>query len=193
MKRRKFITLLGGAAAAWPLAARAQQAERMRKVGLLMGRESGPDARASVKALRQRLGELGWSEDRNIRIDVVWGAGDADHVRADAAELIRESPDLIVTNGPVPRSRRERRRRPSLSYLCRCPIQLTLASWQAWRVRAEISPASPISNWRSRENGWRHSRTWRRRRAVSSSSRSPSIPRCPDSCARSRLWSHLPA
>src|SRR5262249_21213470 len=102
MKRREFITLLGGAAVSSPLAVSAQQAERMRKVGLLMGRESAPDARASVKALRQRLGELGWSEDRNIRIDVVWGPGDADHVRADAAELIRESPDLIVTEGPVP-------------------------------------------------------------------------------------------
>src|SRR5262245_21013728 len=101
MRRREFITLIGGAAA-WPLAARAQQPERMRKVGRLMGRESAPDARACVKALRQRLGELGWSEDRNIRIDVVWGAGDADHVRADAAELIRESPDLMVTEGPVP-------------------------------------------------------------------------------------------
>ena len=56
----------------------------MRKVGLLMG-PSDPDARARVKALRQRLGELGWSEDRNTRIDVVWGAADADHVRADAA------------------------------------------------------------------------------------------------------------
>ena len=66
MRRREFITLIGGAATAWPLVARAQQAERMRKVGLLMGRESAPDARASVKALRQRLGELGWSEDRNI-------------------------------------------------------------------------------------------------------------------------------
>src|SRR5262249_32970391 len=104
IKRRDFVSLLGGAAVAWPLAARAQQAERMRKVGLLMGRESAPDARASVKALRQRLGELGWSEDRNIRIDVAWGAGDVDHVRADAAELIRESPDIIVTLGPVPTS-----------------------------------------------------------------------------------------
>src|SRR5215831_7073018 len=74
----------------------------MRKVGLLMGAESDPDSRARVKALRQRLGELGWSENRNTRIDVVWGAGDADHVRADAAELIRESPDLLVTNGRVP-------------------------------------------------------------------------------------------
>src|SRR5262245_14473769 len=100
LRRRQFLMLLGGAAAAWPLAARAQ--ERVRKVGLLMGTESDPDARARVKAFRQRLGELGWSEDRNARIDVVWGAGDADHVRADAAELIRESSDVIVTNGPVP-------------------------------------------------------------------------------------------
>jgi len=100
LRRRQFITLLGGAAVAWPLAARAQ--ERMRKVGLLMGIESDPDARTRVKAFRQRLAELGWSEDRNTRIEVVWGAGDADHVMADAADLIRASPDVIVTNGPVP-------------------------------------------------------------------------------------------
>jgi putative tryptophan/tyrosine transport system substrate-binding protein len=73
IERRKFLGTLGGAAA-WPLAARAQ--ERMRKVGLLMGIESDPDARTRVKAFRQRLAELGWSEDRNTRIDVVWGASD---------------------------------------------------------------------------------------------------------------------
>src|SRR6516162_4487308 len=100
IRRREFIAGLGGAAA-WPGAAHAQQPGRMRKVGLLMGAESDPDSRARVKALRLRLGELGWSENRNTRIDVVWGAGDADHVRADAAELIRESPDVIVTDGPV--------------------------------------------------------------------------------------------
>ncbi len=97
--RREFITLLGGAAAAWPLPAHAQG--RMRKVGLLMGIESDPDARTRVKAFRQRLGELGWSEDHNTRIEVVWGAVDTDHVMADAAELIRASPDVIVTNGAV--------------------------------------------------------------------------------------------
>src|SRR6266404_5129547 len=64
--RREFITLLGGAAAAWPLPAHAQG--RMRKVGLLMGIESDPDARTRVKAFRQRLGELGWSEAQSIRI-----------------------------------------------------------------------------------------------------------------------------
>ena len=101
MRRRKFIALLGGAAAAWPLAARAQQGDRVRRIGVLMGSESDPDTRGRVKALRLRLAELGWSENRNTRIDVVWGAADADHVRADAAELMRESPDVIVTNGPV--------------------------------------------------------------------------------------------
>jgi putative tryptophan/tyrosine transport system substrate-binding protein len=100
MRRREFTTLLGGAAAAWPLATRAQ--ERMRKVGVLMGIESDPDARTRVKAFRRRLGELGWSEDRNTRIDVIWGEGDADHVRVDVADLVAESPDVIVANGPVP-------------------------------------------------------------------------------------------
>src|SRR5262249_39101663 len=120
-------------------------------------------------------------------------AFDADHVRADAAELIRGSPDLIVTEGPVPTIEAGKATPAIPIVFVQVPDPVDLASWQAWRVRAEISPASPISNWRSRENGWRRSRTRRRRCAVSSSSRSPSILRCPDSCARSRLWSHLPA
>ena len=101
MKRREFITLLGGAAAAWPLAARAQQAERVRRIGVLMGIESDPDARIRIAAFRQRLRELGWSEER-ARIEVIWGASDAEHVAADAADLLRQSPDVIVTNGPIP-------------------------------------------------------------------------------------------
>jgi ABC-type uncharacterized transport system substrate-binding protein len=102
MKRREFITLIGGAAAAWPLAAHAQQGERMRLVGVLMGIESGPDARARVVAFRQALREAGWMEGRNVMINVVWGAGDAEHVRADAADLLGKSPDVILANGPVP-------------------------------------------------------------------------------------------
>ena len=98
-KRREFIILIGGAAAR-PLAASAQQGERVRKVGLLMGMESDPEARSRVKAFRPPE-ELGWSEDRNTKIEAVWGAGDADHVRADAADLIRAAPDVIVTNGAV--------------------------------------------------------------------------------------------
>jgi putative ABC transport system substrate-binding protein len=102
MKRREFIALLCGSAAAWPLAARAQQGERMRRIGLLMGIESGPEARTRIAAFRQGLRELGWSDDRNLSIEVVWGPGDAEHVRADAADLVRKSPDVILTSGPVP-------------------------------------------------------------------------------------------
>src|SRR5947209_19373819 len=100
-RRRDFITLLGGAAAALPLAARAQQGDRMRRIGVLMGMESGPDARTRIAAFRQALRESGWTDDRNVRIDVIWGPGDPEHVRADAAELVRKSPDVILAGGPV--------------------------------------------------------------------------------------------
>jgi putative tryptophan/tyrosine transport system substrate-binding protein len=101
MRRRAFITLLGGAAA-WPCAARAQQPERMRLIGVLMGIESGPDARTRIAAFRQGLREAGWIDHRNVRIDIIWGPGDPEHVRADAAELVRTSPDVILAAGPVP-------------------------------------------------------------------------------------------
>ena len=101
MRRREFITLLGGAAA-WPLVARAQQPDRMRRIAVLMGTESDREGRARIAALRQGLQELGWMEDRNFRIDVVWGDADADHIETDAIALVRKSPDVIVANGPVP-------------------------------------------------------------------------------------------
>ena len=90
MKRREFITLLGGAAARGRL--RCARSSGCGKLDLSSGIESDPDARTRVIIFRQRLAELGWSEDRNTRIEVVWGAGDADHVMADAADLIRTSP-----------------------------------------------------------------------------------------------------
>jgi len=102
VKRREFISLLGAGAAAWPLAARAQQSGGMRLIGVLMGVESGPDARSRVAAFRQALRQAGWIGGRNVRIDIVWGAGDAEHVRADAADLLKKSPDVILANGPVP-------------------------------------------------------------------------------------------
>jgi putative ABC transport system substrate-binding protein len=67
-----------------------------------MGIESGPDARTRIAAFRQALRESGWTDDRNVRIDVIWGPGDPEHVRADAAELVRKSPDVILAVGPVP-------------------------------------------------------------------------------------------
>ena len=75
MRRRKFITLLGGAAAAWPMAARAQQADRVRRIGVLMGGdENDPLAKAYVSAFTQALAALGWTDGRNVRIDLRWAA-----------------------------------------------------------------------------------------------------------------------
>jgi putative ABC transport system substrate-binding protein len=97
MMRRKFLTLLGGAAAAWPLAARAQQGERMRHIGLLQGlAESDPETQARTVAFRQALEALGWTEGRNIHIDYRFAGGDPARVQAYAAELVNAAPDLIV-------------------------------------------------------------------------------------------------
>jgi putative ABC transport system substrate-binding protein len=94
-KRRELITLLGGAAA-WPLAVRAQQAERVRRIGVLMGVADDAEGQARVKALQQGLKELGWIEGRNVRIDYRWTGGDATRIRTYAAELVKLSPDVIV-------------------------------------------------------------------------------------------------
>jgi ABC-type uncharacterized transport system substrate-binding protein len=96
MRRRAFIALAGGAVA-WPLATRAQQRERMRRVGVLMGYPEGdPQAQANVTALRQGLRDLGWVEGQNVQIDYRWAGGDADKARAFARELIAMTPDVIV-------------------------------------------------------------------------------------------------
>src|SRR5512132_2402165 len=97
MRRREFIGLLGGAAAAWPLATGAKQAERMRRIGVLMGYPEGdPQAQANVTALRQGLQNLGWTEGRNVQIDYRWAGGDPDKARTFARELISLMPDVIV-------------------------------------------------------------------------------------------------
>jgi len=98
MRRREFITLIGGAAA-WPLAARAQQPGRARRIGVLMGyAETDPAAQAQVAALRQELQKLGWDDGRNIRIDVRFPAADAGRVRTILQELMGLTPDLLVSN-----------------------------------------------------------------------------------------------
>jgi len=81
LQRRDFITLLGGVAVAWPLAARAQQRERIRRIGVLIGVADDAEGQARVKALQQGLHELGWIEGRNVRIDYRWTGGDATRVR----------------------------------------------------------------------------------------------------------------
>jgi putative ABC transport system substrate-binding protein len=100
MIRRDFITLLGGAAAAWPLAARAQQ-ERTRRIGVLSGGSAAddPDGQAQIAAFLQGLQQLGWSDGRNMRIDTRWSAGNADNIRKYAVELAALAPDVILTIG----------------------------------------------------------------------------------------------
>ena len=99
MRRREFITLLGGAAAAWPLAARAQQRERMRRVGVLMHLAADdPEGQSRVAAFLQGLQEAGWAVGRNVNIDVRWAAGEADRYRRYAMEIVALRPDVILTS-----------------------------------------------------------------------------------------------
>jgi putative tryptophan/tyrosine transport system substrate-binding protein len=98
MKRREFITLLGGAAAvAWPLAARAQQPERVRRIGVLMASAADDsESQARIAAFLQGLQQLGWDDGRNVRIDTRWATTDADDIRRHAAELAALAPDVLV-------------------------------------------------------------------------------------------------
>lgn len=99
MRRREFITLLGGAAA-WPVAARTQPADRVRRIGVLIGLAANdPQGRAIIAAFLQGLHQLGWSEGRNARIDIRWGAGDAENMRKYAAELVTLTPDVMLATG----------------------------------------------------------------------------------------------
>jgi ABC-type uncharacterized transport system substrate-binding protein len=100
MRRREFITFLGGAAVALPLAARAQQGERVRRIGVLTGlSEDDPQGQALVGAFLQGLQQLGWIDGRNAMIDKRWGGGHADDMRKYAAELVKLAPDVLVATG----------------------------------------------------------------------------------------------
>ena len=104
MKRREFITLLGGAAA-WPIAARAQQPERVRLVGILMGTTDNAEARSRITAFLQALQELGWIEGRTVQIDLRWGGRSSESIAAQARELTQLKPDVIFagpTNALIP-------------------------------------------------------------------------------------------
>jgi putative ABC transport system substrate-binding protein len=100
MRRREFIALLGGATVTWPLAARAQQPERMRRIVFLHAlAENDPEVEARVKAFRQGLEGLGWTENRNIRIEHQFSGGDLTRMQAHAAEIVASVPDVIVASG----------------------------------------------------------------------------------------------
>jgi putative ABC transport system substrate-binding protein len=102
MRRREFVTLMGGAAATWPLAARAQQGEPTRRIGVLMNRAADdPEGQASVAAFQQALQQLGWSDGRNVRIDIRWSHNDVDLDRKYAAELVALAPDILLAAGTL--------------------------------------------------------------------------------------------
>src|SRR5437764_9763453 len=101
MRRREFITLVGGAAAAWPAGARAQQSERVRRIGVPIGSVENAEARARVDALRQALRKLGWTDGRNIRIDVRYGASDPKRIEAVTTELLATNPDVVVSGTSI--------------------------------------------------------------------------------------------
>jgi putative ABC transport system substrate-binding protein len=101
MRRREFITLLGGAFA-WPHLARAQQPDRMRRIGVLIGATDDQETQARLAVFRQGLQQLGWTDGRNVRIDTRWGAANADDIRKYAAELVTLAPDVILAAGNAP-------------------------------------------------------------------------------------------
>jgi putative ABC transport system substrate-binding protein len=101
--RREFITLLGGAAASWPLTTRAQQPERVRRIGVLAGGlKTDMEFQARIEVFRQQLQQLGWTEGSNVRIDIRWGAGEVAAVRKLASELVALAPDVILAAGGNP-------------------------------------------------------------------------------------------
>ena len=100
MRRRDFITMLGFTAVAWPCAAGAQQPERVRRIGIILSATTDDrDFQAWVAAFRQSLGQLGWTEGRNILIDTHWAAADAAEIRRQASELAALAPDVILASG----------------------------------------------------------------------------------------------
>ena len=102
MTRREFITLLGGAAAAWPLTARAQQREQMRRIGVLMNLTADDaEGQGRLAAFMQGLQQAGWSVGRNVRVDLRWGGGDPELYRSHAAELVALAPDVFLAAGAI--------------------------------------------------------------------------------------------
>ena len=155
MRRREFITLVGGTAAAWPLGARAQQLDRMRRIGILLP-AAADDAvyQTRVGAFLQELQSLGWSIGRNVRIDTRWAAADAAQIRRHAAELAALAPDVILafgssTVGPMMQASR------SVPIVFPGSVDPVAAGFVASLARpGAMPPVSCSLNTVSARNGW---------------------------------------
>ena len=157
MRRREFLGALGGAAA-MPLAARAQQGERVRRIGILMGGASAdtPESQASMSAFVKELQQLGWAEGSNVRIDTRWATGNPENVRKYARELVGLRPDLILTNGTgtmVPMLQATRSV-PVVFVNVADPVGSGFVD--PWHDRVETLPASQLSNMALPVNGWNY-------------------------------------
>ena len=170
MRRREFITLLGGAAA-WPLAARAQQGGgRPRLIGVLMVTAAGdPEMNRRLAAFQGELGRLGWVEGRNLRIETHWAAGDSERIRNAAAELVALTPDVILVNGSSGMDAMQRTSRTVPVVFVSFQIRSALDMPTAWRVRAAMPPVLANSNMALVRNGWNCSRRFRRNSNASAS------------------------
>lgn len=147
MQRREFITLLGSVVA-WPLIASAQQSERVRRIGVLLGSytESDKAGQARIAAFLKALADLGWNADRNIRIEYRWGAGDTEQTTKLILETVQSAPDAIVATSDPVLAQLHRLTSTLPSYSLRFPSRLKPASSQALRGRAEILRGSKISS-----------------------------------------------
>jgi ABC-type uncharacterized transport system substrate-binding protein len=157
--RRAFITLLGGAAAAWPLTARAQQGDRMRRVGVLMNLAEGdPEGEARIAAFRRALQQLGWTDGHNVRINYRWAAGDAGHFHRYAEELLALAPDILLASAtPSIQALREVTRTVPIVFVnVADPVGAGLS--RTWRDRAGTLPVLSLWNPVSARNGWNCSR-----------------------------------
>jgi putative tryptophan/tyrosine transport system substrate-binding protein len=120
VKRREFITLLGGAAA-WPLAARAQQPQQMRRIGVLMGwNETDREAQSNLAAFVQALQQLGWTDGRNMRIDYRWSNGDVNRMQISSKELVGSAPNAILAHTTPVTAALQRENADGPDRICSC-------------------------------------------------------------------------
>ena len=176
MRRREFIAGLAGAAA-WPVVARAQQPDRVRRIGVLLSYdENDPLEKARISAFTQALADLGWADGRNLRMDLRWYGDDINRSRALAQELVGLQPDMILTSNTPATLPSSGRRGRSRSFLWARPIPPPAASLRGSTARVGTSLASPTSNPPWQANGLSCSR---RSRLGSSGPPSCSIPTRP--------------
>src|SRR3954465_366522 len=145
MRRREFVALLGGAAAAWPLAARAQQGERVGRIGGLMNTTANTEQQQSLVAFQQTLQRLGWTEGRNVQMDVRWAGGDAREIRRHAGEWSHWHPTSSWRPAMPGWCRCCRRRASYRSFSTTSPTRSAAASSRAWRGPGAMPPASEYS------------------------------------------------